>query len=171
MIISGYSLVAINQVYNVQFEWFSKLNQTFISDIRNTSYYDIIAQKKNTKIIFEAISSNDIDGIGIKRVRSLFIPDFKKYIYVYCSLGEVNQFDSSIKVIEMAQRGNTLEIIAAVNITSDVFEEILNYPDDIVRIEKNKLIPSGELLLVLKNQYGAYLSETTVNLKSTNPPL
>lgn len=164
MALSVYSIAVINLVYNVPFEWYSKMNEGFRSEQRNTNYYELSISNNKTNPRFEIICGNDSDGLGIKRMRSLFDTEFNKYIYLYCTLGEVTQNDSSIKIKEMAQRGNTIEVITTINISTDIIGGNLLYPEDIARIDKKMIINKGKIYFVFKNQHGARLAERQIDI-------
>jgi hypothetical protein len=158
-VLSGYSVVALNLVYDIPFEWYSKYEEGFSSNKRSVSFYELSYRNKNIKPHIEIISKNASSGEGIKRVRKLFNLDFDKYIYLYCTLGEQTQIDSNIKIQEMAQRGNTIEVIVAINMNSNSEYRGLFYPEDIIRIDKKYIKDFGKTIILFKNQYGVRMSE------------
>ena len=162
-ILSVYTIAVINLIYNVPFEWYSKVSEGFHSEQRNTNFYEVTRDNKINPI-FEVIRGNDSNGIGIKRMRSLGNLDFEKYIYLYCSLAEVTQNDANIKFKEMAQRGNIIEVIASINMSTEEIGDNLLFPEDIARIDKRLIINKGKIYFVFKNQHGARLSDIEINI-------
>ena len=55
---SAYSLAAINQVYNIDFEWYSQYKNCFVSDERDTSLDKWLIDNYPNTIKFEINSNN-----------------------------------------------------------------------------------------------------------------
>ena len=144
---SAYSLAAINQVYNIGFEWFSQLNGRYESELRDVSWDRCILQPKQLSIDLSVNDGSNDD-----------------FIYVYCSLGNVNSPEYRIKIVNVAQRGNNMEIKVSLNTPEKLENDEksigkLFKPEDTVRIKKSAFPSKGRLYVIFKNQDGNQLSE------------
>jgi hypothetical protein len=141
---SAYSLAAINQVYNIGFEWYSQLNGRYESELRDVSQDRCILQAKQLSISMDSDGSND------------------DYIYINCSLGNVSSPEYRIKIVNIAQRGNNLEVRVSLN-TPEKLEkdesviDKLFKPVDTVRIKRTAFPSKGRLYVIFKNQDGKQL--------------
>lgn len=141
---SAYSLAAINQVYNIGFEWYSQLNGRYESELRDVSRDRCILQPKELSIDLSVNNGNNDD-----------------YIYVYCSLGTVSSPEYRIKIVNIAQRGNNMEIKVSLNTPENIVTSVekLFKPEDTVRIKKSAFPSKGRLYVIFKNQDGNQLLE------------
>ena len=163
---SAYSLAAINQVYDIKFEWFSQYNNNFTSEHRQTNRDDWKLLSYPKSINMQVIKSElDLEtfkvGTSIKN-NIVGSTDFGKYLLIYCSFGKQYSPEYRIKIINIAQRGNVIEVKVSVNspskieATSDILKDVF-YPEDVVRIDKNLFPVKGNLYFVFKNQFGTQL--------------
>jgi ABC-type enterochelin transport system ATPase subunit len=162
MSLSGYAITMMNMKNHIGFEWFSKYHNAFQREIRNAEHYHLLMTTKSLSPSFEVIVNEASRGEALRILRSMVLPDFDEYVYVYATLGEMNQMDSNIKITQMAQRGTTVEIIAAINVTTENATGGLFFPDDLIRIEKDAFVNKGKLLFVFKNQNREKLFEVPV---------
>jgi hypothetical protein len=165
---SAYSLAAINQVYNIDFMWYSQYNNEFSSQKR-----DVLKDNWNLSVYpeqmeFGIISKNSDFALpeGEYGIKKSDLPDinFSKYLLIYGTLGEVYSLEYRLKIDEIAQKGNIVEI--KVNLNSPQKEEDkINYkhryiPKDIVLVDKSAFPVKGKLFFVFKDQDGRKLFET-----------
>src|SRR5690349_4706737 len=86
---SAYSLAAINQVYRVNFEWYSQYNDTFTDESRDISRDKWMLQDTPRSVAFNIISDDttarNSDGEQ-SAVETASVPatDLSKYIMLYC---------------------------------------------------------------------------------------
>lgn len=169
MIFSAYSLAAFNQVYKINFEWYSQYNNKFLSQQRNdldddwrlSGYpkqmkFDIIADKDGLTSLKKDFGNN----IGTEISKA----DLNKYILIHGTLGAVDSMEYRIKIIDIAQRETVVEIKLNVNSPPEKEEKkdlLPNkyFPQDIVRIEKTTFPTKGKLRFIFKNQNGKQLYE------------
>ncbi len=180
---SAYSLAAINQVYNIDFEWYSQFNKRFVYSERDTSLDKWSMPGYPEKMFIDVIRDlNDFQDIEEKsstKPNSLFRSvvksnDFSKYALLYCSLGETHSPEYRIKVIDIAQRGNVVEVRLSLNnpngeVKKKDEEKIgppeeknvnLSYhPEDIIRIDKDSFTSTGGLYFIFKTQSGKHIVE------------
>lgn len=174
---SAYSLAAMNQVFKVDFSWFSQLTGQYSNEVRDTledkcslandklKLQIRLAGKKEFDVAFASGSGFNIDQRAIKS-ENLF-----DNIYIICSLGKVNSPEYRIKVTDIAQRGNNVEVRLSINTpAAEPAQETWKlgrpdsaepsfYPQDIVRINKKAFPNDGRLYFVFKNQDGDVLYE------------
>lgn len=170
---SAYSLAALNQVYRIEYEWYSQYNSKFSKDremLRDKWYqasypdsirFGVISSEKEYALLKEG---------GYIDEWSLPYIDFNKYMLVNCSLGEVNSPEYRIKITEIAQRGNVIEIKVSLNSPTSLKEkaemgETLYYPADIIKIDKSNIPIKGEIFFIFKNQDGRQIYEICHNIK------
>jgi hypothetical protein len=165
---SAYSLAAINQVYNIGFEWFSQLEGRYEGTSR-----DVSSDRQSMPVKDIGLKFSIIDGInGLKSVsgdagiaaKAITGEGLTNNVYIYCSLGMTDSPEFRIKVVDIAQRGNNLEIRLSIN-TPEASAAVTSNGDghyrpvDIIRIKKAAFPTKGRLLAVFKNQDGIQLGE------------
>lgn len=172
---SAYSLAAINQVYRINFEWYSQLQSKF-----NAEFRDISADRWHHKSYQEYIQCNvlvqhedskylkEVYGVKDSELPSL---DFKRYVYLYCRLLSGNSPEYRLKVASIAQRGNVVEVKLSLNSPATVQpekqKEIPDFsPRDMVRIDKDAFPIDGQLLFIFKDQDGRQIFQKKVYIYS-----
>lgn len=164
MFLSGYSITMINMKHNIRFEWYSKREQAFMPTIRDTNFYTFSAQKEEIQPKFVVITGESSNIEGLRILRSMVVPDFQKYVYIYATLGEMAQMDANIKLLQMAQRGNVVDCVVSVNVTTERKTGGLYFPEDFIRIERKMLVNKGNLIFVFKDQNKEKLDEVKVEI-------
>ncbi|HHW47372.1 MAG TPA: hypothetical protein GXX14_01995 [Clostridiaceae bacterium] len=164
---SMYSLAAMNQVYKIDYDWYSQYNKSFSREIRDTTRDKWLLEAYPEDAGFYVIKNKDdyravCDRYNIKEVSGISDTDFDRYILLFCTLGRVSSPVYRIKVKDMAQRGETVEVMLSTNSpesteTGTALSGTGYIPLDIVRIEKKILGAKGKLNFVFKNQYGKHL--------------
>jgi len=165
---SAYSLAAINQVYNIKFEWYSQYNKNY-EDLKRAVSSDRFFQLVNKPkiklgIIGNAASLQNIKGDVPYIYSKIFADGFIDNIYIYCSLEKVSSPEYRVKVVSVAQRGNNVEIKVSINtpelIDKDAAVSDNSYsPADLAKIAKDALPSKGRLHFVFKDQDGRQLYE------------
>ena len=168
---SAYSLAAMNQVYMIGFEWYSQYNNQYMGEYRETDRDRWQLGNYPEHMRFD-IAGNDREFAMLKSKYSFseskaFNPevDFDKYILMGCTLGDVYSPEYRVKIIDIAQRGNVVEIKVSVSSPAKIGEmssssEYRYTPMDIVRIDKAAFPEKGKLCFIFKNQDGSPLFET-----------
>jgi hypothetical protein len=165
---SAYSLAAINQVYTIDYEWYSQLNDRFENDHRDVTKDKCLLSSSQLDIGLKII-----DGIdSLKAVRKDYLTDLKcisgtdlkDNVYIYCTVNKANSPEFRIKVIDIAQRGNNVEIKVSINTPINVEkldeESLVTYrPEDVVKIKKSAFSSKGTLFVIYKNQDGRELAK------------
>lgn len=168
---SVYSLAAINQTYKIAYEWFSGYKEVYSADRRDTSRDKWQADGMPSGVSLAVIPQKDMffGDEGLKESKA-FDMDFDRYLAVCASLGKVDSLEYRIKVSDIAQRGDVVEIIVSLNSPPKSAEKIDGgsrtfYPFDIIRIEKNAFPVKGRLLFIFKNQDGVALGQQYCYIK------
>jgi hypothetical protein len=179
---SAYSLAAINQVYNINFEWYSQYRNCFTSDGRDTSSDKWSLDNYPKNIWAGVISSNTvIDGenedkpdLSVQMRKVIDQQDMEQYVVIACSLGDCNSIEYRIKVLDIAQRGNVVEVKVSLNSptkadTKDYMNETDNEkifkPIDVIRVKKETFSSKGGLYFIFKTQSGKQLFEKYYEIK------
>lgn len=172
---SAYSLAAINQTYKIDYEWYSKYNEKYTDIKRYTSEDRWSLSHYPDDMEFNIVNSIGKANFLMMRYGThltwgLSDVDFDKYIIIYCKLGRAYSPEFRIRVGDIAQRGNTIEVKVSVNSAeksemADVELENVYYPYDIIRIKKSSLASKGRLCFVFKNQHGQRLYEEYCDIK------
>jgi|GEM_PF-1855890 len=168
---SAYSLAAINQVYKVEFEWYSQYKGRFMGEYRETVRDRYVLQKYPEKMKFRIVSSEDgmrslkeeLGGSGSE----IYHTDLDKFILMHCTFGKVSSPEYRIKIIDIAQRGSIVEIKVSINspekpYAGNVVKAMKNSgytPQDTARIKKTAFIERGALYFIFKSQDGKRLHE------------
>lgn len=165
---SVYSLAIINQVYRINFSWYSELNDRFVNQERNVSGDKWMLSVYPESMVLEVIPSiEDAERVvreyDIKRPQ-FFALNYKRWTMLYCSLGEVNSPDYRIKVVDIVQRENVVEVKVSLNSPREGEENRLNknrtyMPEDIVIIDNSAFPVRGKLYFIFKDQAGRQISE------------
>lgn len=174
---SAYSLAAMNQVFKVDFSWFSQLTGQYSSEVRDTSEDKCILANDKLKLQINLAGKKEFDvahasgnGYNIDQ-RAITTESLFDNIYIICSLGKVNSPEYRIKVTDIAQRGNNVEVRLSINTPAaepaqetwklgrTVSAEPSFYPQDIIQINKKAFPNDGRLYFVFKNQDGNVLYE------------
>jgi len=172
-LLSAYSLAAINQVYKINFEWYSWYHNTYVGEYRETSRDRWLLDSYPEQMEFSIIGDRT-DAELLKKNKAVYEgiingTDFGKYILLYSSLGEFNSPEYKVKIISIAQRGNVVEIKVSLNSPvkkNDKLKTEYTYsPKDIIRIDKKSFPIKGRLWFVFKNQYGNQLYEKYYEIK------
>jgi len=167
-IFSVYSLAAINQVYKIDFEWYSQYNKNFSDEARLTSDYKWILSRYPDKMMTEIFTDrNSIishKDENLNATTSIINFNFQNDVMLYCSLDRVNSPEYKIKVIDIAQRGNVVEIKLSLNGPARInrqvgFNNRTYLPVDIIRISKASFVTKGKLFFIFKNQAGNKIAE------------
>lgn len=156
---SAYSLAQMNQVHQIGYEW-DKGKGNF-SD-RSRSYYGEWTSPKRTEYMdFEVITNLDevVTVNGPSTVKYVATPDvdFHNEFLVFATLGEVSGKGYSIKIKELAQRGNIVEV--AVDLAQPSFSVPFNkeYPYDVIKVSKDQITNKGDLTFIFKDYKGTEL--------------
>jgi hypothetical protein len=163
---SAYALSAINQVYNIKFEWYSQYNKNYEAlkrDVSNDKFHQPV-NKPDIKlgIVENAASLQNIEANFPNIYKSVIGKGLLDNIYIYCSLGKVSSPEYRIKVVSIAQRGNNVEIKVSIN-TPELVNKDTDIPNDIyspidlAKIPKDALPSKGVLYFVFKDQDGRQL--------------
>ena len=170
---SAYSLAAINQVYKINFEWYSQYKQSFSDNPRVAIDEKWSLDKYPDKMTSEIFTDkNGILGSKDKSVNKNLNIDsfnFQKDILLYFTLGEVNSPEYRIKVVDIAQRGNVVEIKVSLNspAKSDILKDLdfhTYFPSDIIKISKDAFPIKGKLYFIFKNQAGNKIGEKSCTI-------
>lgn len=171
---SAYSLAAINQVYKIDFEWFSQYNKAFTNEKRDLTEDKWALQEYPEQKKFKIYENgndflNDHNLEGLNSYKDNLNIDFNRYILLYCSLGKVFSPEYRVKVTDIAQRGTTIEVKVSLNSPQKVQQnshgDYLYLPFDVVRIERDSFPIKGSLLFIIKNQDGETLAEQIVDIR------
>jgi hypothetical protein len=165
---SAYSLAAINQVYNIDFKWYSQYNNEFIGEKRDVIKDTWSLPEYPEQMQFGIISSNGDYALpeGAYGIKQSDLPDidFSKYILFYGTLGEAYSLEYRLKFNEIAQKGNVVEIKVNLN-SPEKEEDKVNpkhryMPSDFIIVDKTAFPAKGKLIFVFKDQSGRKLFET-----------
>lgn len=165
---SFYSLAAINQVYTIEFDWYSQYYGKFLDSARETSMDSWKLESYPENIHFDIIQNNYQDtyikGFGYIKGELIDKVDLGRYVLLYCALGKVDSPDYRMKIISIAQRNTVVEVMVSVNSPSGEVEALQKNPagffnEDLVRIDKAAFPIRGKLTFVFKNQGGTRLFE------------
>jgi hypothetical protein len=161
-VFSTYSLAAMNKVYRIEYEWYSQYSGKFTRESRDLGKDKWEIQQPLRQIRFgiagehEELPGELLTEKGLKKAGAA---DFNRFVFIYGLLEKVSSPEYRIRFLDIAQRGNVVEILFNVNyppksetpIGKSVHEYI---PMDIIRIDKSAFPEKGDLLFVFKNQKG-----------------
>ena len=171
---SAYSLAAINQVYKINFEWYSSYNVKYVSDSRNTNrdrwFLEEYPKSTGFKVIGSSYQLNMLNSDSDIREIELPDADFGKNVYLFCTLGEVNSPEYRVKIIDIAQRGNVVEVRVSINSPLNAKEitehpEFLYFPQDVIKIDKMAFPIRGKLRFIFKAQDGNQINQLNYDLR------
>jgi len=178
ILFSAYSLAAINQVYGIEYQWYSRYYGKFTSEHRETlrdrwPLQDYINSQDIDSLQFSIVGSKDDLSLPENKLPSMdkcfYNADFYKYVYVYCSFGEVSNPEYRVKFLDIAQRGSIVEIKTSINIPEklgNTFNQVNTFhPADVIRIERDAFPINGGLYFIFKNQNGVQIAKKFYNLK------
>lgn len=156
---SAYSLAQMNQVHQIGYEWDKGMGN--FSD-RSRDYYGEWTSPKVTEYMdFNVITNSDevVTVNGSTTVKYVDTPevDFNNEFLVFATLGEVPGRGYLIKVKEIAQRGNIVEV--AVDLAQPRFSVPFKkeYPYDVIKVSKDQIANKGDLTFVFKDYNGTEL--------------
>ena len=164
---SAYSLAAINQVYNIDFEWYSQLEGRYEGIYRDVSTDRQLLPSKDIDLKLSIIdgreklktAASEMEGTA----KAITGGSLQANVYICCSLGQTDSPEFRIKVVDIAQRGNNLEVRLSINTPEALMaseDQKARYrPVDIIKINKNAFPSKGRLYVVFKNQDGIQLSD------------
>lgn len=166
---SAYSLAAINQVYKINFEWYSQYQQSFSDNPRVATDEKWLLDKYPTKMTSEIFTDRASVISDIDKNINIGSFNFQKDILLFFTLGEVDSPEYRIKVMDIAQRGNVVEIKVSLNspVKSDMLEDLDFYtyfPSDIIKISKDAFPIKGKLYFIFKNQAGNKIGERSCTI-------
>lgn len=162
---SAYSLAAINQVYELRYEWYSQYEGAYTFNPRDASGDRWLLKEYPQSMSFGVFTGSNeaaypeavVDLIEHSGVRENELEDF---IYVYCSLGWLSSPEYRAKVTKVAQRGSTVEVMVSMNSPEGLPASGNDRQvSDIARINKAAFSSNGWLWFVFKNQDGITLYE------------
>jgi len=175
---SAYSLAAMNQVYKINFEWYSQYNNIYTNEHRDTSLdkwalhgypktmrFDIIGSK-NELLLYD--KNINLSGQAVSKT------DFQHSFLINCTLGKVDFPEYRIKIIDIAQRGNVVEVRVSLNSPSKLPDKNISdfegvqfqyIPQDTVKINIGAFPVKGKLVFIFKNQDGRQIAEKYYEIK------
>lgn len=162
-ITSVYSLAAINQVYDINFQWYSTFTKAYSDEIRDLSRDKWQMEGEDPKIVAGVTSSGYVDtGISERINKEALDLDYEKYFIIWATMGEVTSPEYSIRFSNIAQRGDVVEVILSFNSPEKIWDRDVEltksyYPYDVIRVKKNSLSGRGKLLFIFKDQNGRQL--------------
>lgn len=164
---SAYSLAEMNQVHKLNFAW-GNANTFF--NVPRVSFGDWTSPKKPVYMDYSIITNdNQVVTInGTSKIKYIDLPqvDFDNEFLIFATLGEVNSDGYSIKVKEIAQRGNIIEVM--VDLAQPKEFNLLpfkkNNPYDFVKVSKEGLAFKGDLLFIFKDYNGTELYRQECNV-------
>jgi hypothetical protein len=160
---SGYSLAAINQVYSINFQWYSTYNKNFSDERRDLSRDKWQLEGDLPKLNIGLTANGYIESDILEKVDSKQIADSTgNYLMLWAALGEESSPEYSVKVSSIAQRGEVVEVVISLNSPSKIWEKDKDftssyYPFDLVRINKASFATKGKMLFIFKDQEGRQL--------------
>jgi len=160
---SVYSLAAINQVYDINFQWYSTFTKAYSDEVRDLSRekWQMEGTEPNLKI--GVTSSGNVDqGISDRINQEALDIDYEKYFMIWATMGEETSPEYSVHFSSIAQRGNVVEIIVSINSPIKIWDRDVEltksyYPYDVIRVNKSSLSGRGKLLFIFKDQSGNQL--------------
>lgn len=166
---SAYSLAQMNQVYKIEYSWCD--GSSYIEKPRLT-FGEWTSPKYTNYMDFAIITDNNqmITINGTSTIKMVNYPnvDFDNEFLLFATLGEVNGKGYSIKVKNIAQRGNIVEVM--VDMAHPKEYNLLpfnkDYPYDIVKIPKSQIVLKGDLTFIFKNYNGAELYRKECNIEN-----
>lgn len=161
-VFSTYSLAAMNRVYRIEYEWYSAYNGGFSADSRDLGrdVWEMLQPLRRIRLGVagkrDELPAELAAEKGLKKMRA---QEFQRYVYVYGLLEKADSPEHRIRFLDVAQRGNVVEILFNVNYpgksqnqSGRTAHEYL--PLDVIRIEKAAFPERGDLLFIFKSQEG-----------------
>jgi hypothetical protein len=168
---SAYSLAALNQTYYFDIEWFSQYNNCFSkaerSYVQDKWSLSSFPESLKLKLIRNSIELEDVGlNEGLITGEAGF---FSRNLLVYVGFDKCSSIEYRMRVMEMAQRGNNLEVKVCMNspdsTTVDLDDSNNKKVYDLVKIDKGQLTQKGSIEVTFKNQYGQRISSSSINIE------
>lgn len=160
---SGYSLAAMNQVYSINFQWYSTYNKSFSDEIRDLSRDKWQLEGDLPELKIGLTANGNVDSDILEKVVSKEIAgSMGNYLILWAALGDESSPEYSVKVSSIAQRGEVVEVVVSLNSPSKVWSKDSEfsgsyYPFDLIRINKASFATKGKMLFIFKDQEGRQL--------------
>lgn len=160
---SVYSLAAINQVYSIDFQWYSTYKKAYLDEIRDLTRDKWQLEGEEANLQIGVTSSGRIDSGILERIDKEAIDiDFGNYFLIWATTGEESSPEYNVRVSSIAQRGEVVEVVLSLNSPSKVWDKEKElttsyYPFDLVKINKSSLATRGKMLFIFKDQSGIQL--------------
>lgn len=165
---SVYSLAAMNQTYKITFEWFSEYKECFTSEKRDASrdkwQLEDIPPETVLTVITDALTLDTEMAKSRPAGKKPVSVNFEHDLIIFSSIGVVASPEYRIKVTDIAQRGDVVEVLVSMNSPikpgdSQVPATHTYEPFDLIKVKKTSFPIKGKLLFVFKNQDGTTLKE------------
>lgn len=171
-ILSISALVIVNQAYKIDFQWYSQFDNKYKNESRDLLSDDWKLSSYPNETELTVINNEESFKEYTKNHRNykkyLNKENLKDSIYICCSFGSVYSIDYRIKVKNIIQRGNVVEIKISANSPEkalDSFDDRKTedgelkayYPKDIILIKKEAFFSRGILWFIIKDQDGMVL--------------
>ena len=161
-----FAIYQINKVYKIRFEWYSPVKHCFVQDKRivNKSGKSITAFRDSMSFnVFSTRKEFDALPEKLNYVKDIIsLEDIEHNIFICGYLGKYKSAEYDIRILEISQRQNKVEIF--VNVSGPYVENEKNYEDykeyeykDIIKISKSAFYLYKNLVLVFKNRDGVEL--------------
>lgn len=160
---SVYSLAAINQVYDIKFQWYSSYQKIFSEEIRDITHDKWQLEEKEPKVKIGITTSGYLDsGISDKVNMEALNVNFDSNFMIWATMGEETSPEYSVRFSSIAQRGDVVEVVLSLSSPSKVWDKDKEltktyYPFDVIKINKSSLSARGKLLFIFKSQTGEQL--------------
>lgn len=156
---SVYSLAAINQVYSIEFQWYSTFNKAFTEDLRDLSRDEWELENQPSELKIGITARGNIDSGIIEEINNADFVQDNSNIYIWASMGVESSPEYSVKFSSIAQRGDVVEVVVSLNSPSKVWDKekelTTEYrPFDLIKISKASLSTRGKMLFIFKDQAG-----------------
>lgn len=172
-VLSVYSLAAMNQVYKLDFQWYSQYSQDFSDELRDTSRDEWSLEDYPAGMKFGVVGnsrdlavSSNTPGISLDMFSNI---DFGKYVLLYFTFGEVTYPEYRARITDIAQRGGVVEVVVSLNSPQKGIDtgsgRMKHDVTDTILIRKSSFFTRGKLLFIFKNQDGQYIGETSCDVK------
>lgn len=165
---SAYSLAAINQVYQINYQWYSEYHQAFLeenrSDLEDRWNHSKNLQKLSGQVFTEKEQIFGTKNEALIQSFKKMKIDFKKDVLLYFTLGTVPSPEYRIKVLDIVQRGNVVEVKLSLNSPmkqeENEVDSPLSYdPEEWIKISRDDFPIRGKLYFIFKNQAGNEIGE------------
>jgi len=160
---SVYSLAAINQVYSIDFQWYSTYKKAYLDEIRDLTRDKWQLEGQEANLQMGVTANTRIDTGILERIDPETLDnDFNNYFFIWATTGEESSPEYSVRVSSIAQRGDVVEVVLSLNSPSKVWDKekqltTTYYPFDLIKINKSSLSTRGKMLFIFKDQTGIQL--------------